>query len=154
MASRSLPPWIKATLKIAVAAVVALFLARTLHLEHTFWAPISAIICCLDDIDVATLVARRRLLGTSWDHDRSISDLPHTPWADLLLLCGCTPWTDLWPSQPPAQHLPLRGHRSDGCGHITGKNRGVVYGNYTVCGRGHWNPGSPRCGSVLAEVGC
>jgi len=64
MASRSLPPWIKATLKIAVAAVVALFLARTLHLEHTFWAPISAIICCLDDIDVATLVARRRLLGT------------------------------------------------------------------------------------------
>ena len=64
MAPRSLPQWINAPLKIAVAAVVALFLARILHLPEAFWAPISAIVCSLDDVDSATQVARRRLLGT------------------------------------------------------------------------------------------
>ena len=64
MAPRSLPQWINAPLKIAVAAVFALFLARILHLPEAFWAPISAIVCSLDDVDSATQVARRRLLGT------------------------------------------------------------------------------------------
>ncbi|MEC8545160.1 MAG: aromatic acid exporter family protein, partial [SAR324 cluster bacterium] len=50
MAPRSLPQWINAPLKIAVAAVVALFLARILHLPEAFWAPISAIVCSLDDV--------------------------------------------------------------------------------------------------------
>ena len=64
MASRSLPPRINAPLQIAVAAVLALFFARLLHLPEAFWAPISAIVCSLDAVDGATQVARRRLLGT------------------------------------------------------------------------------------------
>lgn len=64
MPSRSLPSWINAPLQISVAAVLALFLARLLHLPEAFWAPISAIVCSLDAVEGATRVARRRLLGT------------------------------------------------------------------------------------------
>ena len=64
MPCHSLPQWINAPLQIAVAAGVALSLARILHLPEAFWAPISAIVCSLDDVDGATRVARRRLLGT------------------------------------------------------------------------------------------
>ena len=64
MARRSLPTCINAPLQTAVAAVLALTLARLFQLPEAFWAPISAIVCSLDAFDGAAVVARRRLLGT------------------------------------------------------------------------------------------
>lgn len=64
MASRSLPTWINGPLQTAVAALIALALARLLQLPEAFWAPISAIVCSLDGFDGAAVVARRRMLGT------------------------------------------------------------------------------------------
>ena len=66
MALRSLPLWIDSPLRTAVAALVALALARLLQLPEAFWAPISAIVCSLDGLDGAVVVARRRLLGTAF----------------------------------------------------------------------------------------
>lgn len=56
--------WSNSPLHIAVAALIALILARVLQLPEAFWAPISAIVCSLDAVDDAVRVARRRLLGT------------------------------------------------------------------------------------------
>ena len=64
MARRSLPTWINAPLQTALAAFIALALARLLQLPEAFWAPISAIVCSLDAFDGAAVVARRRMLGT------------------------------------------------------------------------------------------
>ena len=97
MASRTLPPRINAPLQIAVAAVIALFFARLLHLPEAFWAPISAIVCSLDAVDGATRVARRRLLGTFFGVTIAAIQISLTPHglisyavavAILGLICG------------------------------------------------------------------
>ena len=56
---------INAAAQTAVAAVLALLLARLFQLPESFWAPISAIVCSLDAWDGALRVGRRRLLGTA-----------------------------------------------------------------------------------------
>ena len=56
---------INAAAQTAVAAVLALLLARICQLPESFWAPISAIVCSLDAFDGALRVGRRRFLGTA-----------------------------------------------------------------------------------------
>ncbi len=50
--------------RVAVAAVLSMALAQSLHLPDAYWAPISAIVCSLDALEGASMTAPRRLIGT------------------------------------------------------------------------------------------
>ena len=56
--------FLSSPLQTAVAALLSMGLAQSLHLPDPYWAPISAIVCSLDAFEGAVATARRRLFGT------------------------------------------------------------------------------------------